>query len=99
MPDSPAVTCAFNAAVSAIWPPAALVRRLADESVDIAAPLLIRSKVLSDVDLIALIGRHGYEITEWRLREGRCTSCGTPCAGVFEDEPGRWGSRRMPVKL
>jgi len=41
-------------------PPAGLVRRLADESVDIAAPLLIRSTVLTDVDLIALIGRHGH---------------------------------------
>lgn len=42
------------------WPPAALVRRLADESVDIAAPLLIRSTALSDIDFIALIARHGY---------------------------------------
>lgn len=41
-------------------PPMALVRRLCDESVDIAAPLLIRSAALSDIDLIALIGRHGY---------------------------------------
>lgn len=41
-------------------PPPALVRRLADESVDIAAPLLIRSSVLSDADLVTLIGRHGY---------------------------------------
>lgn len=41
-------------------PPLALVRRLCDESVDIAAPLLIRSPVLGDVDLIALIGRHGH---------------------------------------
>lgn len=41
-------------------PPPALVRRLADESVDIAAPLLIRSTVLSDADLVTLIGRHGY---------------------------------------
>lgn len=39
--------------------PAGLVRRLADESVEIAAPLLIRSEVLTDIDLIALIGRHG----------------------------------------
>jgi uncharacterized protein (DUF2336 family) len=39
--------------------PAGLVRRLADQSVDIAAPLLIRSEVLTDIDLIALIGRHG----------------------------------------
>ena len=41
------------------YPPAMLVRRLADETVDIAAPLLIRSNALSDIDLIALIGRHG----------------------------------------
>jgi uncharacterized protein (DUF2336 family) len=41
-------------------PPLALVRRLCDESVDIAAPLLIRSAALTDIDLIALIGRHGY---------------------------------------
>lgn len=41
------------------YPPAALVRRLCEETVDIAAPLLIRSKALSDVDLVALIGRHG----------------------------------------
>jgi len=41
-------------------PPSVLVRRLADESVDIAAPLLVRSPVLTDIDLIALIGRHGH---------------------------------------
>ncbi len=39
--------------------PKALVKRLCDETVDVAAPLLIRSKALGDVDLIALIGRHG----------------------------------------
>jgi uncharacterized protein (DUF2336 family) len=36
-----------------------LLRRLLDEPVDIAAPLLVRSPVLADVELIALIGRHG----------------------------------------
>ncbi|RUV08541.1 hypothetical protein EOA86_37570, partial [Mesorhizobium sp. M5C.F.Ca.IN.020.32.2.1] len=41
------------------YAPAALVRRLCEEPVDIAAPLLIRSCALSDIDLIALIGRHG----------------------------------------
>jgi uncharacterized protein (DUF2336 family) len=39
--------------------PKALVDRLCAEPVDIAAPLLVRSKALSDVDLIALIGRQG----------------------------------------
>ena len=41
------------------YAPNALVRRLCDETVDIAAPLLIRSRSLTDIDLIALIGRHG----------------------------------------
>ena len=39
--------------------PARLVDRLANDRVDIAAPLLARSETLTDVDLIALIGRHG----------------------------------------
>lgn len=41
------------------YAPFGLVRKLCDEPVDIAAPLLVRSPVLSDVTLIALIGRHG----------------------------------------
>lgn len=40
-------------------PPIGLVLRLCDEPVDIAAPILVRSKALADIDLIALIGRHG----------------------------------------
>ncbi|MDQ6436861.1 hypothetical protein RB623_22660 [Mesorhizobium sp. LHD-90] len=39
--------------------PAGLVARLADERIDVAAPLLMRSAHLRDVDLIALIGKHG----------------------------------------
>lgn len=39
--------------------PPALVRRLCAQPVEIAAPLLIRSPVLTDADLVALIGRHG----------------------------------------
>ena len=47
-----------------------------------------------------LIGRDGYEITDWALDEqGKCRMCGTPCAGVFEAAPGRWGARRRPVRL
>lgn len=36
-----------------------LIRRLCEEPVAISAPLLIRSRSLSDIELIALIGRHG----------------------------------------
>lgn len=39
--------------------PAALVRRLADMPVEISAPLLMRSPVLTPIDLLALIARHG----------------------------------------
>ena len=46
-----------------------------------------------------IIGRDGYEITAWKLRGGACSECGTACAGVYEAEHGRWGSRRMPVSI
>lgn len=39
--------------------PSDLVRRLADESIEIAAPLLLKSPGLAEIDLIAIIGRHG----------------------------------------
>ncbi len=47
-----------------------------------------------------LIGRDWYVLTEWHLtRDGKCESCGTPCAGVFEAKSGVWGARRQPVRL
>jgi pyruvate formate lyase activating enzyme len=45
-----------------------------------------------------LIGRDWYELSEWNLTaDGKCRFCGSPCAGVFEAKPGRWGARRRPV--
>ncbi|MBK8162454.1 MAG: AmmeMemoRadiSam system radical SAM enzyme [Gammaproteobacteria bacterium] len=47
-----------------------------------------------------LIQRDWYVLGEWNLdARGRCRSCGTPCAGVFEPKPGAWGARRLPVRL
>jgi pyruvate formate lyase activating enzyme len=47
-----------------------------------------------------LIGRDWYQLSEWNLTaDGRCASCGTPCAGVFEAEPGHWGPRQVPIRL
>jgi uncharacterized protein (DUF2336 family) len=40
-------------------PPAALVKRLCLERVEICAPLIVRSSVLTDADLISLIARKG----------------------------------------
>ena len=48
----------------------------------------------------ALIGRDWYELLSWDLgAKGTCRHCGTSCAGVFEETPGNWGSRRLPVRL
>jgi pyruvate formate lyase activating enzyme len=47
-----------------------------------------------------LIAREGYDIVKWNLAKGgRCPSCGALCAGVFENEPGRWGNRRQKVAI
>ncbi len=46
-----------------------------------------------------LIGRDGYDLTNWTLEKGACSRCGEPCAGVFEEVPGKWGQRRLPVRL
>ncbi len=47
-----------------------------------------------------LIGRDWYVLTDWHLTDdGRCLSCGTPCAGVFNGPPGSWGARRVPIRM
>ncbi len=44
-----------------------------------------------------LIGRDRYELTAWNLRQGKCARCATPLAGVFENAPGDWGARYLPL--
>jgi pyruvate formate lyase activating enzyme len=47
-----------------------------------------------------LIGRDWYNITFWNLTaDGRCNSCCTACAGVFDGLPGIWGRRRRPLVI
>ncbi len=47
-----------------------------------------------------LIARDWYVLGAWRIKEGgACASCGAICAGVFEEEAGTWGAKRMPVRL
>lgn len=47
-----------------------------------------------------LIERDWYELGEYNIdADGCCESCGTQCAGVFEEEPGDWGRERQPVRL
>ena len=47
-----------------------------------------------------LIERDWYRLGRWNLDpQGRCRFCATPCAGVFEPQPGDWGARRLPVSM
>jgi pyruvate formate lyase activating enzyme len=47
-----------------------------------------------------LIERDWYRLGAWRLTgDGRCMTCGTPLAGVFDGPPGTWGPRRLPVRI
>jgi pyruvate formate lyase activating enzyme len=47
-----------------------------------------------------LIERDWYQLGAWNLnREGRCRFCGTALPGVFEEKPGTWGQRRLPVRI
>ena len=50
-----------------------------------------------------LIGRDWYELSTWNIemqdQHAVCASCGTRLRGVFESEPGNWGSRRQPVHI
>ncbi len=47
-----------------------------------------------------LIGRDWYVLSDWNLaNDGKCTFCGTPCAGVFSGPPGTWGAQRLPVRI
>ena len=47
-----------------------------------------------------LIGRDGYRITDWRLSsDGGCPRCRRSLPGIFEPRPGRWGARRLPVRI
>ncbi|HTO96977.1 MAG TPA: AmmeMemoRadiSam system radical SAM enzyme [Myxococcales bacterium] len=47
----------------------------------------------------ALIGRDWYRLTRWGLSHGRCKGCGASIPGLFEEAPGRWGARRLPVRI
>jgi AmmeMemoRadiSam system radical SAM enzyme/AmmeMemoRadiSam system protein B/AmmeMemoRadiSam system protein A len=46
-----------------------------------------------------VIQRNGYDLGRFELVGGECRFCGTPIAGHFDDQPGAWGARRMPVRI
>jgi pyruvate formate lyase activating enzyme len=46
-----------------------------------------------------LIERDWYTLGAWHLRGGACVRCGAPLAGRFDELPGRWGARRMRLRV
>jgi pyruvate formate lyase activating enzyme len=46
-----------------------------------------------------VIGRDGYELTAYRLVGNRCAACGHAIGGHYDEAPGRWGPRRLPVAI
>lgn len=71
--------------------PLTLIRRLADEAIDIAAPLLLKSAALSEVDLVGIIGRHGASHARVVAQRASLTP---PVASLVE----KTGNRVEPIK-
>jgi pyruvate formate lyase activating enzyme len=46
-----------------------------------------------------VIERDWFQLGQWNLQKERCAVCGYAIAGHFEAEPGKWGARRLPVRL
>jgi AmmeMemoRadiSam system radical SAM enzyme/AmmeMemoRadiSam system protein B/AmmeMemoRadiSam system protein A len=46
-----------------------------------------------------LIERDWYQLGRYNLNGNRCGSCGGVIAGRFEDRPGTWGRKRVPVRI
>ncbi|MBY6224389.1 AmmeMemoRadiSam system radical SAM enzyme [Ferrimonas balearica] len=51
-----------------------------------------------------VIERDWYQLGQWGMvadatGAGRCAQCGEAIPGRFEAEPGRWGRRRVPVRM
>lgn len=48
---------------------------------------------------LLLIERDWYNLGRYAVVDGKCGGCGGRLPGVFENEPGNWGRRRLPVRL
>ena len=47
-----------------------------------------------------LIERDWYELGNYNLKnKNQCSKCGITCEGHFDDAPGTWGSKRLPVEI
>jgi AmmeMemoRadiSam system radical SAM enzyme/AmmeMemoRadiSam system protein B/AmmeMemoRadiSam system protein A len=46
-----------------------------------------------------VIERDWYELGAYRLRGNQCGHCGGTIAGHFDERPGTWGRKRVPVEI
>ncbi len=46
-----------------------------------------------------VIERLGYNLGTYALHGNRCAQCGAVIPGRFDDKPGDWGNRRLPVDM
>ena len=47
----------------------------------------------------AVVERDGYALGGYHIRQGQCRRCGAAIAGWFDDAPGDWGGRRLPIRI
>ncbi|MEX2213175.1 MAG: AmmeMemoRadiSam system radical SAM enzyme [Phycisphaeraceae bacterium] len=46
-----------------------------------------------------VIERDWYELGEYHMVDYGCEYCGTKIPGVFDDKPGDWGRKRLPITI
>lgn len=46
-----------------------------------------------------VIERDHYQLGRYRIDNGSCAACGERIPGVFENERGDWGRRRLPISI
>ena len=46
-----------------------------------------------------LIERRWYQLGQYNMKGHQCGVCGMTIAGHFDDKPGNWGQRRLPVRI
>lgn len=46
-----------------------------------------------------IIERNWYELGKYKIKDGKCAKCKADIPGLFEDERGNWGRRRLPLSF
>ncbi len=46
-----------------------------------------------------LLERDWYQLGQYNIQQGKCKFCQAGIPGYFENSPGNWGSKRLPVDL